>query len=79
MKKSLSNLIPNSFVKKYSFRPPDPAKYTFEFRDRKYHFSPIIKGQKKQVFSYYLQIDSYILKNDKLYVPLIHFSGYMLI
>ncbi|CAD8181454.1 unnamed protein product [Paramecium pentaurelia] len=75
MKKSLSNLIPNSFVKKYSFRPPDPAKYTFEFRDRKYHFFPIIKGQKKQIFSYQLQIDSYILKNDKLHVPLIHFSG----
>ncbi|CAK89821.1 unnamed protein product (macronuclear) [Paramecium tetraurelia] len=75
MKKSLSALIPNSFIKKYSFRPPEPAKYAFEFRDKKYHFFPIINGQRKQIFNYYLQIDSYVLKNDKICVPIIHFSG----
>ncbi|CAD8186680.1 unnamed protein product [Paramecium octaurelia] len=75
MKKGLSNLIPNSLVKKYSFRPPNPPQYTFEFRDGKYQFYPIIKGVKKQIFSYYLLINSYILKNDQLYVPLIHIQG----
>ncbi|CAD8083965.1 unnamed protein product [Paramecium primaurelia] len=75
MKQSLGNLIPNSLVKKYSFRPPNPAQYTFEFKDGKYYFFPIIKGVKKQICSYYLLIDSYILKNDQLYVPLIHLTG----
>lgn len=37
MKKGLS-VLPKKWIKKYVFRPPNPAAYTFELRDGKYHF-----------------------------------------